>query len=597
MVLAGMLMPPKVWGDPNALTDDKSVSVPTAYWTYTNVSTSTISSYLAANGARLTDIEVYNAATGRFTVTMVRNTGAYGVPGWWWYTGLSFASIGQLLATNNARLIDIEAYNNGASWAVIMVSNTGGAARAWSYLGGVTSGDIQDHLSDTGHRLIDLEAYFVNGVKRYAIIGVANTGADAKAWEWWLNQTTTSVRDRVNAFGGRITNLERQPDGTYNFIQVRNAGTDNKYWRFYFGLASLSSVVNVAGQFGTRVFDVETYVTSGVRRYDAVMIDNVDTETRRLTNLMAPTFTAPNGLPRANYGFYLKRVGGSVSVGLMQSRTFEPASAIKAVLNFAVMRRVQASTDFLSWPFTYYDYTVPAGKLEKDACPHPWEETFANALTSTLDFGKDNMMSISDNRTTRGIVLRYGLADINDAASDAGMSSTSIGQPLMGCGWENGDRNDTTLVDLGRLYEGVHNGTLLTGSARTEFFQPMNSGISLPIQNIVSQEAAAQSKSWAASQFISKMTARFKGGSYNICLDSDCAPYAYIRTVAGRMILPIKLSNGADSTRIYVYGRYVDAYNVCNGINPCSETTANAAINAVDPELFRAAIRSALLTW
>ena len=113
----------------------------------------------------------------------------------------------------------------------------------------------------------------------------------------------------------------------------------------------------------------------------------------------------------------------------------------------------------------------------------------------------------------------------------------------------------------------------------------------------MSQEAGAQSKSWATSQFISRMSARFKGGSYNICLDSDCAPYAYIRTVAGRVILPIKLSNGADSTRVYVYGRYVDAYNVCNGVNPCSETAAIAAINAVDPELFRAAIRSALLTW
>jgi hypothetical protein len=119
----------------------------------------------------------------------------------------------------------------------------------------------------------------------------------------------------------------------------------------------------------------------------------------------------------------------------------------------------------------------------------------------------------------------------------------------------------------------------------------------MAIQNIVNQEAAAQSKSWAASQFISKMSARFKGGSYNICLDSDCSPYAYIRTNAGRMVLPVKLAGGGAGTRVYVFGRYVDAYNVCNGVNPCSETAADTAIGKVDPELFRAAIRSALLTW
>lgn len=149
---------------------------------------------------------------------------------------------------------------------------------------------------------------------------------------------------------------------------------------------------------------------------------------------------------------------------------------------------------------------------------------------------------------------------------------------------------------MGRLYEGVHNGTLLTGSARTEFFQPMNSGISTQISNIVTAEAAAQSKSWAASQFISKMRAHFKGGGYDICL-STCTQYTYIRTNAGRMILPVKLSNGADGTRTYVFGTYVDAYNICVGGTTCSPTAANNALALVSPEPFRAAIRSALLTW
>jgi hypothetical protein len=196
IVLTGVLMPSTVRADPNALTDDKSLSVPSAYWGYTNVSAATIANYLNVNGARLTDIEVYDSTAGRFTVTMVKNSGAYAVSAWWWYPALSFAQIGPLLTANHARLIDIEAYQNGTRWAVIMVANTGTAARAWSYLGGITSADIQDHLSQTGHRLVDLEPYFVNGVKQYAVIGVANTGADAKTWEWWLNQTPASIAQK-----------------------------------------------------------------------------------------------------------------------------------------------------------------------------------------------------------------------------------------------------------------------------------------------------------------------------------------------------------------------------------------------------------------
>jgi len=42
-----------------------------------------------------------------------------------------------------------------------------------------------------------------------------------------LNQTPASVSQKVNAFDGRITNLERQA-GTYNFIQVQKSGAENK---------------------------------------------------------------------------------------------------------------------------------------------------------------------------------------------------------------------------------------------------------------------------------------------------------------------------------------------------------------------------------
>ncbi|GIJ35261.1 serine hydrolase [Micromonospora sediminimaris] len=593
--------------DANALTDDKSVSVATGWWSYTNVTEQYVTDRLDEHDARLTDIEVYDAAAGTYTVVMVRDSGAYAVPGWWWYPSLTFAEVGQKINQHTARLIDIDPYviNGQVRYAVVMVSNTGSAARAWWWSSGVTSAAVGDFLAankpnvgDPVKRLIDLETHTVGGNKVYSAIYVANTGTDAKSWQWWLNQSAASVRQKIDDFGGRITNLERQADGTYNVIQVHNSGSDAKASWVHFGLASLSQALDVAAQHGARVFDVDTYLVGGARRYDALMIDNVSAETRRLTDLIAPAYTDADGLPTADFGFYLKRVGGSQSTGLRTTLQYEPASSIKAVHNLTAMRSVR-NGESLNSSFTYYNYpNSPFNANTKDACPIPADEVLANRVTSTLDFGKDNMMSISDNRTTRGIVLRYGLGAVQGAANAAGMTSTTINQDQAGCAYLGGKRNFTTLVDMGRLYEGVEDGTLLgAGQFRTEFYQPMNTGVGggSPLAAIVTAEANAQGKGAVAAQFIALMRNHFKGGSYNVpCSQVGCSNgWVYVRTNAGRMALPVK-SGGVVGERVFVYGTFVDNQYVCN---TCSTVSLDNAVGTINAELFRAEIRSALLTW
>jgi hypothetical protein len=292
---------------------------------------------------------------------------------------------------------------------------------------------------------------------------------------------------------------------------------------------------------------------------------------------------------------------------LQPTRQFEPASAIKAVMNLAVMRRVQAGTDSLSSPFTYYNY--PNGGTfanTKDACTVGTDEIAANVRSSTLDAGKDRMMSVSDNPTTRGVILRYGLQAIRDTARlTAGMSSTTINQDHPGCGWSEGKKNETTLTDLGRLYEGVENGSLLgTGSFRTEFYQPMSGGgfggnpLEDSIVKVVNEEAALQQKSDIATSFAQGMQWRLKGGSYDIgCPQTGCSTgLLYFRSQAGRLTLPVKTTPTTFGTRTYVFGRYVDSLNL--GCSGCSTaTTADNQLALVDKELFREIIASALLTW
>jgi Beta-lactamase enzyme family len=609
--------------DTTAATDDRSVSAPTGWWTYSNVTADKVGELLNQNGARLTDVEVYSATANTFTVTMVKNAGDYWVPGWWWYFGQTKADVKSLLATNNARLIDIEPYNDGTGtkFAVVMISNTGSFARTTAWDAGVSEAQLSSFLNGGNWRLQDLESYTEAGVKKYAYLAVENTGSDGKAWELWLNQTPSSVASKVDAFHGRITNLERQSDGTYNFIQVKNTGSDDKYWRFYFGLPSLSYTAEVAGQFATRVMDIEIYTVGGVRKYDAVMIDNADAATRRITNQFAPTFTGSNGLPIANFGAYLKRVGGGVAVGLQPDRRFEPASAIKAVVNLHVMRLNQANPigQSLNNSFTYYDYPNDPQdpfntKAPKDKCTIASDETAANMNTSkTVDWGKDQMMAVSDNRTTRGFILRYGNGDpaagltkLNATAqSTAGMWDTLINQDQPGCGWMGGKKNRTTLADLGRLYEGVENSTLLTGDFRDEFYQPMNGGtfqedggLESSVIDIVEQEAAKQNKTSVVSSFVKKMDWRIKGGSYDIgCDDGGCAEgKLYFRSLAGRITLPVKTGASTFDSRAYVFGRYVDSLNLqCTGC--IGQSSADMTLANVTPELFREIIASALQTW
>ncbi|MCW5666691.1 MAG: serine hydrolase [Piscinibacter sp.] len=600
--------------DTGASTTDLSTNVPTAWWFYTGINATQVGNYLNANNARLTDIEVQSVSAGvpTFTVRMVRNSGAYAVPGWWWYYGLTAAQVSTYLNQNTARLIDLEPYDIGGGvirYAVVMVSNTGAAARTWWWYYGQTSAQIANLLP--GRRLIDLDSYGTGASKRYTAVMIANTGTDNEAWEWWLNQTPASISARVSAFNGRVIKLDRQADGTYNFIQVRNTGSEATAWWYWFGFTSPTALLNYANQLGVRPVDIVTYLNSlGQRRWDAAFIDNTNASTRRMRNLFGQTFLDANGNPtRGIFEAYLKQVGGAVKVDLNSRRRAETASSLKSLHLLHSMRRVQAGTDTLASAFNYYEYDPVRGK---DACPDPSLETRANLRTNyNFETGLDEMMSISDNRTTRGAVIRYGgFAPFNSTATWAGLTGTTLRHNI-GCAYRNLSndkfepatlRNDTTAADLARIYEGVWNSTLLTAqnAARTEFLESANprTGASAGLQAIINQEAAALGKSAIAAQFGGLVRTWGKGGSYGTCLPNStgaCGQRVIIRSGTGLIRLPVKVS-GATAYRTYSFGRLISDVPVTDWNAPIVTTYDNAFGN-LSNELFRDEIRAALQTW
>lgn len=601
--------------DTKALTTDLSINVPTSWWTYAGLSGAQVVANLSANAARLTDIEVQSLNNGEpvFTVRMVRNSGDYAAPGGWaWYAGLTSAQVAEQLTANGARLIDLEPYDAGGGairFAAIMVSNAGTSARSWWWYHGVNSAQISSVLA--GRRLIDLDSYVVNGVKLYTAVMIANSGGDSENWEWWLNQTPAGISARVQAFGGRVIKLDRQADGTYNFIQVKNSGTESTAWWYYFGFRNLTELLNYANQLSARPVDVVTYLNgSGVRRWDATFIDNANASTRRMRSLLAPTFLDSSGNPtRGIFSYYLKQVGATVKVNLNSSRRAEVASSLKALHLLHSMRRVAASTDTLGSAFTYYEYDPIKGK---DACPNPALETNANKRTNyTFEKGLDEMMNISDNRTTRGVVIRYGgFAPLNGTATTVGMVGTTLRHNI-GCAYYNlvSDkyqpttlRNDTTAEDLALIYEGVWTSGLLTSvnSAKEEFLESANPslGVNADLQAIINEEANKLGKGAIAAQFGSLVERWGKGGSYNTCLggtSQNCVTPVIVRSGAGLIRLPIKV-NGNSRYRNYVFARFISDNPVTMWGSNTDVTYTNAYAVAAN-ELYRDEIRSALQTW
>ena len=573
---------------------ERTLTTPTGWWWYPLGGADFLTDKVDNNGARIIDIEVRKASPARFTTALVHNAGVH-ASGWWWYYGLSAAELSQKLNEHEARILDVETYilNGKRRFAAVLIPNTGEREKAWWWYYGVSANFVSNKLSENKARLIDLDTYVAGGKRRYAVVMVDNTDADATQWWWYYNVTPSFINDKVKSQRARIVDIERHKPGRFSVIMVRRKG---EQWWWYYGLTA-SKLHQKALQNGARIFDIERYKEGTKRRYAAVMLNNVDQETARLRELMRP------GLESGSFGFYLKRVGGPKLTGLMDSWKFEPASAMKTVHHAYTMRQVFLENDFLDNPFDYY--VDPGDPTNKDICPKGAYEKESNKVTTTLLDGLSKMMQVSDNRTTQGIVLRSGngnhkggLSTLNDFMDSMSMTDSEL-RHRIGCGRRH-NRNDYTLVDAGKLFEAIANGTLISGIVRDDFYGIMNGGPpGENVKTIVEEEAAAQGKSAVVDDFVAATELRSKGGSYDICGKKGCdVHYYYYRAVVGRIAIPHRVGRVIAPVD-YVYGRFAnDQLIPCEPQSACAaKTKADSGYGAISAELFRTAIREALMTW
>jgi hypothetical protein len=594
-----------------AVQDPEGNSTDVTGWAWqTNATPAQIGAALA-NGARIIDLDVTSSAP-TFSVAYVQNSGTYG-RGWWWYYNLTASEVGTYLNANNARPIDVEPYStpSGLRFAVVMVSNTGAAGKAYWWFYNQTAASIASFVSANNARIVDIDRYATGSGDRFNVILIPNTGVDGVGWWYYFNLTPSAIGSYLASNKARLTNIERTDTGGYDVVMV-SAGPQQSWW--FYGQTG-SSLGNAASQLGARITKLESYVVGGTRYFTALLINDLDAESSRIRDLVA-------GQMLPSWGFYVKKVGGNDVVGLQPDRIFEPASMIKIVHAVTALREVQAGTGTtLGTPVTWYanpneparypsdpNYLNPDGTdkdpADKDVCAYDSSGTLltGSMYSDSLVLLISQMLRYSDNRTTDALTNRYGFAGLNATAALAGMTRThSYHRP--GCPAASSPQpfhaNELTLRDSGRIYEGVENGTLLDATRKQTLYSNLVFGTvasGSALETMIKQEAAAAGLDSFSTNQIVNLTGFFsKGGSYTNC--SAGGPCTLDSTAGGIVFVPFKTGQTP-----FVYGRFYNTQFNCSSDSIKAKTcasynTVTSAYSTVAVEMFRQVFKDAIASW
>jgi hypothetical protein len=302
-------------------------------------------------------------------------------------------------------------------------------------------------------------------------------------------------------------------------------------------------------------------------------------------------------------GLYLKGIGGPVIAAKNETFAFEPASSIKVLLHLYAHVQVQAGN--AAWNDQVTLYAGASG-----SCPNG----AAVLGTEDLEASDAKMMRVSDNPATRANWEHWTPVPqtINNYAAGLGLAQTTFPN-YVGCqvqGSQTVDDNTTSLTDLGTIYEGVADSSLISGAVRDHFYDNMSgrqqfeqfnfdfTGIWPKLLTMTSQEAPAGMPASLLQDFQDGMTANHKGGSYGKCLDNACNTLREYLSFAGWAQFPTCESQSF-SSKSYVWGIFIQGADDpnYNGGGPNYVTPAENALGAAAAEPLREQMHDALAGW
>lgn len=306
-------------------------------------------------------------------------------------------------------------------------------------------------------------------------------------------------------------------------------------------------------------------------------------------------------------GLYLKRVSGPVIAAKNEDFAFEPASSIKVVIHLYAMRQVQNGLD-LSTPIPMY-----AEPPLDSSCPGD-----ATGTTEPLSEALKRMMRVSNNAATKELMIYFGVGNLQGLANSLGLTNTHFelsasppGFNVLGCqasGAAKVDDNTTSLVDLGKIYEGVADESLLSGASRETFFERMAgkemfeqenydfTGIwGNKLEQLVDDETPAGMYYKKKQAFVNAMRENAKGGGYGKCLDNGCTTLQEWIIMAGWVQIPVCV-NGQFSNVKDVWGVFIDGAVDPNYFKD-KTTPADTAFGNAYVEPLREQVHDGLANW
>ena len=511
----------------------------------------------------------------RFDAALVRNTGTYS-SGWWWYTDQTLTQLGNLAVANNARLIEISAYQAAAGlrYAGVMIPNTGSEQQPFVLRENLTVAGVAAWVTKGDYPgfgvVYDIEAYSTANGTRYAIIGVGNALSNPARFEYRLGLTSAALATAVAANSSRILDLEVEPNGTFDavFTDLDGLqGSSHTFWDLPF-----AELATVAAQYASRIVDVTQYVSAGTTKFAIVLRRNAADPTYTLNKDMRAMLTNP----LTDSGFLVRELDGSVRTALNEAQVFEPASTMKTVHAFTAMRRVALGDDNLM-------SNCSSPSTLSGSCPDlgaPWTDT-------SLNTALQGMLRQSNNLYTEGVRARYGTAAIVSNAHLVGASNVGINHTI-GCNFM-GSENTITLNDLYAIHTAASGGIL--GAQESTFrglFWNYGQVPSLPVDPIVTEELAQSGLSSAdVAEFLSHFRMSAKAGGYSNI--SGGGSETQHRSWGFYMSVPIKAFGCAIVNREFFFGAFINDHD--------DATEANAANNAIVRELARIPLREAIELW
>jgi hypothetical protein len=557
--------------------DDRENSDAVGWAVYEHQTLSDVVTTASNNNLRVVDLYVENSSSPfAYTAVYVSNTGSYAKT-WWLVANVTPADLLNFVLTNNARIVVLKAIDDPAGsvrFFAVMISNSGADAKTWYFYQGKTINDLTALWQANGARITQINSYVKNGVTLYDAVMIANSGADSRGWEWWVNATPSEIVSHLNTNHLRLIDLDIDPaTGNYNAVMTSCPSACPMWW-WYVGIKT-SDLLNIAAQDGARIIDANTLPGCGDRCWSFILINNSNAITSRVGEML-------RGTTDGTVGLYLKQVGGPVLANLMDGTVFEPASAIKSVIHLFSMRQLQAGTVSKTTQITKYN--PPIGS----SCPG----NLPNGTEAIIDADRE-MMWHSDNTRTRELDDYFGNTAINLMSNALGLTHTAINH-IIGCGGPIPDQ--TTLDDLGLLYEGVANTTFVNSTYRDLFFGQMPgkaefksegydwTGLwSTDLPKIIKQEAPIWVNPGALSSYLIKMDLAYKAGNYGLCQNVGCTTLLYDIAISGWAKIPFCDAGGA---RQYVFGTYI--------YNATSNSNSSAAFTATKAELLREQIHDGL---